>query len=53
MLLQAKTYSSILKSFYNDRKVPLTPPYFIDDLSLTYRQKQTFLTNFLLTNLNH
>ena len=53
-LLQAKTYWSILKLFYNDRKVPLIPPLLIDDnLSLTYRQKQTFLTSFLLTNVNH
>ena len=53
-LLQAKTYWSILKLLYNDRKVPLIPPLLIDDnLSLTYRQKQTFLTSFLLTSVNN
>ena len=25
-LLQAKTYWSILKTFYNDKKIPLIPP---------------------------
>ena len=34
-MLQAKTYWSILKSFYNDRKVPLTPPLLIDDKFVT------------------
>ena len=29
-LLQAKTYWSIFKSFYNDGKVPLIPPFLID-----------------------
>ena len=53
-LLQAKTYWSILKSFYNDRKVPLIPPLLIDDKFVTdIRQKQTFLTIFLLTNVSH
>ena len=31
LLLQAKTYWAILKSCYNDRKVPLNPPLLIDD----------------------
>ena len=30
-LLQAKTYWSILKTFYNDKKIPLIPPPLIDD----------------------
>ena len=34
-LLQAKTYWSILKSFYNDRKVPLIPPLLKDDKFFT------------------
>ena len=34
-LLQAKTYWSILKSFYKDRKVPLIPPLLIDDKFVT------------------
>ena len=34
-MLQAKTYWSILKSFYNYRKVPLIPPLLIDDKFVT------------------
>ena len=34
-MLQAKTYWSILKSFYKDRKVPLIPPLLIDDKFVT------------------
>ena len=34
-LLQAKTYCSILKTFYNDKKVPLIPPLLIDDKFVT------------------
>ena len=30
-LLQAKTYWSILKTFYNDKEIPLIPPLLIDD----------------------
>ena len=30
-LLQAKTYWSILKTFYSDRKIPLIPPLLVDD----------------------
>ena len=30
-LLQAKTYCSILKTFYNDKKIPLIPPLLIED----------------------
>ena len=30
-LLQAKTYWSILKTFYNDKKISLIPPPLIDD----------------------
>ena len=30
-LLQAKIYWSILKTFYNDKKIPLIPPLLIDD----------------------
>ena len=52
-LFQAKTYWSILKSFYNDRKVPLIPPLLIDNKFLTVIQTKTFLTNLLLTNINH
>ena len=34
-LLQAKTYWSILKTFYNDKKIPLIPPLLIDDKFIT------------------
>ena len=34
-LLQAKTYWSILKAFYNDKKIPLIPPLLIDDKFIT------------------
>ena len=34
-LLQAKTYWSILKTFYNDKKVPLIPPLLIDNKFVT------------------
>ena len=34
-LLQAKTYWSILKTFYNDKKVPLIPLLLIDDKFVT------------------
>ena len=34
-MLQAKTYWSILKSFYKDRKVPLIPSLLIDDKFVT------------------
>ena len=34
-LLQAKTYWSILKTFYYDKKVPLIPPLLIDDKFIT------------------
>ena len=44
-LLQAKTYWSILKSFYNDGKVPLIPPRLIDDKFVTDIQKKTNIFN--------
>ena len=31
LLLQAKTYWSILKTFYNGKKIPLIPPFLVDD----------------------
>ena len=30
-LLQEKTYWSILKTFYNEQKIPIIPPDLIDD----------------------
>ena len=44
-MLQAKTYWSILKSFYNDRKVPLIPPLLIDDKFVTDIQTKTNILN--------
>ena len=44
-LLQAKTYWSILKSFYNDRSVPLFPPLLIDDKFVTDIQTKTNILN--------
>ena len=35
LLLQTKTYWSILKAFYNDKKFPLIPPLLIDDKFVT------------------
>ena len=34
-LLQAKTYWSILKTFYNGKKIPLIPPLLVDDKFVT------------------
>ena len=35
LLLQVKTYWSILKTFYNDNKIPLIPPLLIDNKFVT------------------
>ena len=45
LLLQAKTYWSILKSIYNNRKVPLIPPLLIDDKFVTDIQTKTNIFN--------
>ena len=34
-LLQTKTYWSILKSFYNEKKIPIIPPLLIDNKFVT------------------
>ena len=34
-LLQAKTYWSVLKTFYKNKKIPLIPPLLIDDKFVT------------------
>ena len=34
-LLQQKTYRSILKTFYNEKKIPLIPPLLINDKFVT------------------
>ena len=46
-LLQAKTYWSILKTFYNDKKVPLIPPLLIDGKFATdIKAKANILNRF-------
>ena len=46
-LLQSKTYWSILKTFYNDKKIPLIPPLLIDDKFVTDIQtKANIFNNF-------
>ena len=44
-LLQAKTYWSILKTFYNDKKIPLIPPLLSDDKFVTDIQTKTNIFN--------
>ena len=44
-LLQAKTYWSILKTFYNDKKIPLIPPLLVDDKLVTDIQKKANVFN--------
>ena len=41
-LLEAKTYCSILKTFYNNKKIPLIPPHLIDDKIVTDIQANIF-----------
>ena len=48
-LLQAKTYWSILKTFYNDKKIPLIPPLLVDDKFVTDIQKKANVFNKLFT----
>ena len=44
-LLQAKTYWSIIKTFYNDKKIPLIPPLLIDDKIVTDIQAKANIFN--------
>ena len=44
-LLQAKTYWSIFKTFYNDKKIPLIPPLLIDDKFVTDIQTKANIFN--------
>ena len=44
-LLQTKTYWSILKTFYNDKKIPLIPPLLVDDKFVTDIQKKANVFN--------
>ena len=43
-LLQAKTYWSILKIFYSDKKIPIIPPLLIDDKFVTDNIFNSFKT---------
>ena len=46
-LLQPKTYWSILKTFYNDKKIPLIPPLLIKDKFVTdIKTKADIFNNF-------
>ena len=44
-LLQAKTYWPILKTFYNNKKIPLIPPLLIDDKFVTDIQTKANIFN--------
>ena len=44
-LLELKTHWSILKTFYNDKKVPLIPPLLIDKKILTDIRTKTNIFN--------
>ena len=50
LLLQAKTHWSILKSFYNKRKVLLIPPLVMDDKFVTDIQTKINIFNKLFAN---
>ena len=53
LLLQAKTYWSFLKTFYNDKKIPLILSLLVDDKQVTdIKTKQTFSMNILLSNVH-
>ena len=43
--MQAKTYWSILKTFYNDKKIPIIPPLLIDDKFVTDIQTKANIFN--------
>ena len=49
-LLQAKTYWLILKTFYNDKKVPLIPPLLIDNKFVTDIKTKTNIFNKFFVN---
>ena len=44
-LLQAKTYCSILKTFYNEKKIPIIPPLLIDNNFVTDIQTKANIFN--------
>ena len=49
-LLQAKTYWSILKTIYNDKKIPLIPLLLIDDKFVTDIQAKANIFNMLFVD---
>ena len=49
-LLQAKTYWSILKIFYNGKKIPLIPPLLVDDNFVTDMKTKPSIFNKLLAD---
>ena len=44
-MLQPKTYCSILKTFHNDKKIPLIPPLLIDGKFITDIQSKVNIFN--------
>ena len=47
----SKAYWSILKSFLNNKKIPLIPALFYENCFMTnFKEKANFLTLSLLTN---
>ena len=44
-LIQAKTYWSILKTFYNEKKILVVPPLLVRDTFLTYIKAKTSIFN--------
>ena len=46
-LLQTKTYSSLLKTFYNKKNIALTPPLFVKDrFAIDVKTKTKIFNNF-------
>ena len=43
--MQAKTYWSILKTFYNDKKIPQIPSFLKDDKFITYMKTKADIFN--------
>ena len=52
-LLQTKTYWSILKTFYHDKKIPLIPPLLVDDKFVNdTKTKADIFNTFLQSNVH-
>ena len=51
-LTSPKAYCSILKTFYSDTKIPLTPPIIIDNKVITnFRKKSDFYNYFFASQI--